>query len=74
MIISEPAAIIISETLGQGFATLGRLRFKGRERRATNPLTSQAYADAALLPVTNRPGTAAAPRPSAIQRRGTPLR
>ena len=74
MIITDPAAIVISETFGRHLAPIGRLRLKGRERRVANPFTSQAYAEMGLLPAANRGGLSAANQTSAMQRRETPLR
>jgi hypothetical protein len=74
MIITEPAAVIISQTFAQSVASIARFRLKGRERRAVNTFSSQAYADAGMLPAANPAVAATAAQPSAIQRRETPLR
>jgi hypothetical protein len=80
MIITDPTVAIIEETFGRHLApitSLGRFGLKGRARRAAssaNPFTSQAYAEAGLMPAVHRAGTSSSTQLSATQRRKAPLR
>ena len=80
MIITDPAVAIIEDAFDRHIApiaSLGRFGLKGRTRRAAgaaNPFSSQAYAEAGLLPAIHRAGTPATPQISATQRRKAPRR
>jgi hypothetical protein len=74
MIITEPAATIISDTFNFGVANSVRGRLKGRHRRVANPFSSQAYAEAGLIPATKPSGAGAPATRSATERRRSPQR
>ena len=80
MIITDPAVVVITETFGRHFApiaSIGRFGWKGRARRTAtspHPFSTQAYAEAGLMPAIHAAGTTASPQLSATQRRKAPLR
>src|SRR5688572_19567319 len=74
MIITDPAAMIIRDTFGRHLAPLMRLDPSTRRRGSARPFTSQAYAEAGLATANNQPARSPATKPSAMQRRETPLR
>jgi hypothetical protein len=80
MIITDPAVAIIEDAFDRHLApivSLGRRGLRGRTHRAAgspNPFSSQAYAEAGLMPAIHRAGTAASLQTSATQRRKAPLR